>query len=198
MSRNKRLALLSIMIALELLFAMVPFLGYIPLGFINATTLHIPVILTAIILGGKEAMLVGLVFGMTSLLKNTLQPNLTSFLFTPAYTGGNFWSLVICFVPRILMGLVAAYLFNKLLDKVGENISLAVSAFLGAFVNTLLVMGLAYFCFGSLYGEAIGIEQSAVAAAILGVIFTNGVVEALVAAVIAVVVGKVARRLLHL
>ena len=36
--------------ALIILMASVPFLGFIPLGFMRATTLHIPVILGAVLL----------------------------------------------------------------------------------------------------------------------------------------------------
>lgn len=76
-------------------------LGYIPLGVIKATTIHIPVILGSILLGWKSGAVLGGLFGLTSFMVNTITPNLTSFVFTPFYSlgdaHGNFWSLVICF-----------------------------------------------------------------------------------------------------
>ena len=48
--------------------AFTPF-GYIPLGFMNATIIHVPVIIGAIILGPKYGGFLGLVFGITSLWK---------------------------------------------------------------------------------------------------------------------------------
>ena len=37
--------------AIIVVMASVPFLGYIPLGFMNATIIHVPVIIGAILLG---------------------------------------------------------------------------------------------------------------------------------------------------
>jgi len=197
MSKNKRLALLSMMIALEILFAIVPFLGYIPLGIINATTLHIPVILTAIILGPKEGMLLGFIFGLTSLIKNTMSPNVTSFLFTPFYGVGNFYSLLICFLPRILIGAITGYLYKFLKDKINDNLATGISAFFGAFTNTCLVMSFAYIFFKDAYANATGISLTAVKAAILAIVFNNGIAEAIVAVIFALVIGKIAKRIIN-
>ena len=47
-------------------------LGYIPLGVITPTTVHIPVIIAGIILGWKKGAFAGFVFGLTSFLKASL------------------------------------------------------------------------------------------------------------------------------
>ena len=43
----RRLILLALFAAIIIVMANIPFLGYIPLGFMNATTVHIPVIIGA-------------------------------------------------------------------------------------------------------------------------------------------------------
>lgn len=47
-----------------------------------------------------------------------------AFLFTSFYSlgeiSGNFWSLIICFVPRILIGLLTYFLINAIY-KVSKN-----------------------------------------------------------------------------
>ena len=73
-----QLALLS---AIMVVLAVTP-LGMINLGFINATTLHIPVIVGAILLGPKAGAFLGGVFGLISLITNTIRPNLSSFAFS--------------------------------------------------------------------------------------------------------------------
>ena len=86
MNRSKKttnMVLAGVMTALIIAMSSVPFLGYIPLGVINATIIHIPVIIGAILLGPKYGAFLGLVFGMTSMVKNTFSPNLTSFVFSP-------------------------------------------------------------------------------------------------------------------
>ena len=51
--KTGNLVYISIFTALIIVMGTVPFLGYIPLGVIRATTVHIPVILGSILLGPK-------------------------------------------------------------------------------------------------------------------------------------------------
>ena len=51
--KTKNLSFMSLFIAIEILMVMVPFLGFIPIGPLRATTLHIPVIIAGIVLGKK-------------------------------------------------------------------------------------------------------------------------------------------------
>ncbi len=186
-----QLALLS---ALIIVLASTP-LGYINLGFISATTIHIPVILGAILLGPKAGAFLGFIFGLTSMVKATIQPNLTSFAFSPFYsvgeTSGNFWSLVVCFVPRILIGIVAAYVFIWVskLDKT-KVAACALAGFLGSMTNTILVMGFIYIFFGPAYAHAQGLETDALFGAIMTVVGGVGVPEAIAAAVLSALIGR--------
>ena len=141
----------------------------------------------------------GFVFGCTSLVNNTINPSLLSFAFSPFYSvgdvGGNFFSLVICFVPRILVGVVPYFVYigiKKLLKnkKGGDFAALPVAGILGAVTNTLLVMHLIYFGFSEQFAAAKEIAISAVYNAIVAIIFANGVPEAIVAAVLVTAVGK--------
>ena len=88
-SQVKGLVQAALFAALIILMAMVPFLGYIPLGFTRATIIHIPVILGALVLGPKKGAFLGLIFGLTSLINNTMNPTVTSFVFTILFTGRN-------------------------------------------------------------------------------------------------------------
>ncbi|MBQ5712284.1 MAG: ECF transporter S component, partial [Oscillospiraceae bacterium] len=58
-------------------------IGFIPLPVIKATTMHIPVILGAILLGPKAGAVLGAVFGLCSVWANTITPGLLSFAFSP-------------------------------------------------------------------------------------------------------------------
>jgi uncharacterized membrane protein len=80
--KTLRLVQLALFSAIIVIMAFVPYLGYIPLGFMNATIIHVPVILGALFLGPKLGAILGFVFGLTSLINNTLNPNLTSFVFS--------------------------------------------------------------------------------------------------------------------
>ena len=85
LSKTRDLVLAAVIAAIIVIMAFVPFLGYIPLGFMNATTVHIPVIIGAIILGPKYGAFLGLTFGLTSLWKNAKSHVLC--VFTLCYHG---------------------------------------------------------------------------------------------------------------
>lgn len=196
---TKKLVLTSLFIAIIIVLAFTPGLGYIPVGPVKATIIHIPVIIGAIFLGPKRGAFLGFVFGLTSLIQNTINPTPISFVFSPFYSlgdvHGNFKSLIICFIPRILVGVVAYYayiLIRRLLKKVIGNriIALAIAGVMGSLTNTLLVMNGIYFLYGTTYAEVRAIELNVLYGAILTVITTNGVVEAILAGVLVTAIGK--------
>lgn len=85
--RNKKLVLTltqtSLLAAIIVIMSFTP-LGYIPLVVVKATILQVPVIIGSILLGPKIGAVLGGVFGLTSVLQNTIAPtSALSFLFTP-------------------------------------------------------------------------------------------------------------------
>lgn len=193
---NKRtlsMVMTGLFMAIIAVMTFIPNVGYINLIVIKATLLHVPVIVGSIVLGPKKGAILGATFGITSLIKNTMEPSLLSFAFSPFYQvgeiGGNAWSVVIALVPRILVGVVPYFIFigiEKLLKnvKIRRTISISVACAVGAFTNTLLVMNLIYFCFKEEFAAAKSIALDAVYSAILGIIAANGIPEAIVAVVI--------------
>ena len=72
------MALLAMMVAVELVLVATG-IGLIPLPVIKATTLHIPVILGAVLLGPLAGGILGAVFGLSSMWINTTAPGLLAF-----------------------------------------------------------------------------------------------------------------------
>ena len=189
----------ALMAAIIVILANTP-LGMIQLPIIKATTVHIPVIIGAILLGPLAGGILGAVFGVCSLISNTTAPTLLSFAFSPfmSTTGvvgacKAIWVSVGC---RILIGVAAGWLwilFKKLKmnQKLSQVIALAVTGFLGSMVNTIAVMGSIYFLFARQYAEVKNVAVNAVWGLILGTITTAGIPEAIAAAVIVAVVAKV-------
>lgn len=203
---SRGLVQLALFSAIIIAMAMVPFLGYIPLGFMRATIIHIPVILGSVLLGPRKGAVLGGVFGLTSLVNNTVAPNVTSFVFTPFYSlgdvHGNWASLLICLVPRILVGVLPYFVFIGLKRLLGSTpgkltVSLGVAGFVGSMTNTLLVMNLIYLLFGQQYAQASGKVFSGFYQVILSVILVQGVPEALVATVLVLAAGKVLLQVLR-
>lgn len=201
-AKTQNMVKLALFAGIIVVLSMTP-LGYIPLGVIKATTVHIPVILGSILLGWKAGAVLGGIFGLTSLVVNTITPSLTSFVFTPFYSldgsGGSLWSLVVCFVPRILVGILPYFIYRGIQKLHGSDIvSLGIAGFLGSMTNTLLVMNLIYLLFGERWGAAKQISSDLIYKTILGVIAANGIPEAIVAAVITAAVGKVLIKVLRM
>jgi uncharacterized membrane protein len=256
--KTYELVLTALFTAIIVIMAFTP-LGYIPLVVINATIIHIPVILGALFLGPKKGAFLGFVFGFTSFINNTFRAATASaFVFSPvlAYNvvgvSGIFKSLYICFVPRILVGVIPYFVFiliRKIVKgerqigriivdvlasvilfisvrafllrmfpealnavvctiigivagaalmaaltisgrgKNAANIAFGYAGLAGAFTNTLFVMSGIFFLYKDAYAEAVGVAGEAVLDVIMGVVTFNGIVEAVVAAIIVAGVG---------
>ena len=195
MNNKKTLSMVmtGLFMAIIAVMTFIPNVGYINLIVIKATLLHVPVIVGSIVLGPKKGAVLGATFGITSLIKNTLEPSLLSFAFSPFYQvgdiGGNGWSVVIALVPRILVGVIPYFVFTgieKLLKNIRmrRTIALPLACASGALINTLLVMHLIFFCFREEFAAAQSVAVDVVYSMILGIIAANGIPETIVAVVI--------------
>ncbi|MEG7530203.1 MAG: ECF transporter S component [Hungatella sp.] len=204
LSKTQKLVMNAAFTAIIIIMAFVPFLGYIPFGFMNATIIHIPVIIGAILLGPKSGAWLGFVFGCTSLWKNSTAPNPTSFVFSPLIPIPGMesrgmlsllGSLIISLLPRILIGIIAYYGYHWVMkalkkEKRKQSIAMMVAGVAGSLTNTFLVMNLIYLFFGSSYAEASGKVLKGFYSVILGVIFINGIPEAMIAGILTFMVTK--------
>lgn len=256
--KTYELVLTALFTAIIVIMAFTP-LGYIPLVVINATVIHIPVILGALFLGPKKGAFLGFVFGFTSFINNTFKAvTASAFVFSPVLAAnmigvsGIFKSLYICFVPRILVGIIPYFVYilirnllkseqkvwrvvinavvslilfisiraflSNLIEsdnavmigtiaglaagivlfvlltvvikkKAATSIAFAYAGMTGAFTNTLFVMSGIYILYKDAYAQALGIAGDAVIDVIMGVVSFNGIVEAVVAAILVAGVG---------
>ena len=192
---TRYLTSVALMAAIVILLANTP-LGMIQLTIIKATTVHIPVILGAILLGPTAGAILGAVFGVCSLISNTMAPTLLSFAFSPfmSTTGiaGAVKSLWISIGCRIMIGVVAGWLWILLKKwKVPATVALPVTGFAGSMVNTLLVMGSINVLLAGEYAQARSVAVDAVWGLIMVTITGSGIPEAIAAAILVAVVGKI-------
>lgn len=180
--KNRRLSIRQMtmigMLSAISIFLGITGLGFIPLPTMRATIMHVPVIIGAIIEGSVVGALVGLVFGLFSMYQNFTAPGPTSFIF---------WNPIIAIIPRVLVGIVAYYVYRALYSKIKkESISIAIASLLASFTNTAGVLSLAYLFYLEKYSAALGINPDTAAVAIAGIGITNGIPEAIVSSVICV------------
>lgn len=185
----------ALMAAIIILLANTP-LGMIQLPIVKATTVHIPVIIGAILLGPKAGAILGGVFGVCSLISNTYAPTLLSFAFSPfmsttglAGAAKAIWISVGC---RIMIGLVAGWLW-KGLKKINcpKIVGYGLCGFVGSMTNTVMVMGSIYVLLAKQYAEAREVAGSAVFGLIMGTVTASGIPEAICATILVALITKV-------
>ena len=175
-------------------------IGFIPLPVIKATTMHIPVILGAVLLGPAAGAVLGGVFGLCSIWANTTSPGLLAFAFSPFMTTeglpGVLKSLWIALGCRILLGVIAGWLWKGMKRVVKQDyLALPVTAAIATICHTILVMGSIYLLLAQQYAQAKNVAITAVFGMVMGTVTASGIPEAIIAAVLVTVIGKA---LLHL
>lgn len=187
---------LAMMVAVELLLGITG-IGLIPLPVIKATTMHIPVILGAVLLGPLAGGVLGGVFGLYSMWANTTASSLLSFAFSPVISmsmsglPGALKAVWIAFGCRILIGVVSGWLWIALKRlKVNDLIALPVVGAAGSMTNTATVMGSIYFLLRPEYAQAKNVGVEAVLDLVMVTVTTAGVMEAIAALVLVTAIGK--------
>lgn len=188
------MTLLAMMCGILLVMGMTG-IGFIPLPVIKATTMHIPVILGAILLGPTAGAVLGGVFGLCSIWANTTTPGLLSFAFSPFMTTeglpGVLKSLWIALGCRILLGLIAGWLWKGLKKlKLNDLLALPIVAVIATLCHTILVMGSIYLLLAQQYAAAKNVAMNAVFGLVMGTVTASGIPEAIAAGVLVTMIGK--------
>lgn len=179
-SNPYRIAILGILTAIILIQNFVPFLGNIPIPPLNPTIIHITVIVATLTLGTKDGMIIGGIWGITRIVR----------AYTVPATPLDWWlwtNPMIALLPRILIGLFTgwSYQLMKKIVPAKEKLSMSVSAVIGSFTNTVLVLFFIYIFYGDRYAEAVNVDLSNLAGVLLVIVGTSGVAEAIIAAIVA-------------
>ena len=170
-------------------------IGFVPLPLIKATTMHIPVILGAILLGPRAGGILGALFGLCSIWANTTAPGLMAFAFSPFMSNdgliGALKSLWIALGCRILLGVAAGWLWVGLKKlKTPDVAALPVTAVIATMFHTASVMGSIYVLLADQYAAAKNVALSAVFGLVITTITASGIPEAIVAAVMVTLIGR--------
>ena len=109
----------AMFLALFFVFSYIPYIGYITLGPISFTTMHILVLVGALLFGKKKGALFGLFMGVLSLLVSLQYPGTINYLFLNPF---------VSILPRVLFGFISGLVFDILRKKSTFAGFLAVSA----------------------------------------------------------------------
>lgn len=191
---TKYMVTLALLCGIVLMMGMTG-IGFIPLPVIKATTMHIPVILGAVLLGPGAGAVLGAVFGLCSIWSNTVTPGLLSFAFSPFMSNeglvGVCKSIWIAFGCRVFFGYAAGWLWIFIKKVIKQDyLALPISASIATVFHTLLVMGSIYILLAQQYASAKNVGITSVFGLIMGTITASGIPEAIVAAILVTVIGK--------
>lgn len=171
-------------------------LNFTPLGFmlvpglqVQITLMHIPVIIGAILEGPVVGAFIGMVFGLFSLYQATVTPLPIAFAFI---------NPLVSVLPRVLIGLVAYYVYaslNKIFNERRRPISVGVSAVLATATNTIGVLGMIYIFYAQRYIDALGLTGKVSTGYVFALALPNAPVEAAAAVLLCVPVVIVIKKL---
>lgn len=192
--RIQKMALAAILTALIAVMSFTP-LGYLKIGTVEITFIMIPVAIGAIILGPWWGMFLGGVFGVTSFIQCFGYS-----VFGTALMGINpFYTFLMCFVPRILVGLLTGFIYKGLskIDK-KKYVSVLVSSVSAAVINTLFftLLFVLFFNSADISSSPLGLDFSSMS--IMDLVFliitTNSIIEIAACGVIGGAISKVVTR----
>lgn len=179
-SQNKtnQLVKLSVFVALIIIQSWVPMLGNIPTPVLSITYIHVTVILATLWLGWKEGVLVGTAWGLNSWIRALTAP-------VSPINAQVLSDVMVSVLPRMLMPLILAGLI-VVFKSWSKNPRLvgALAGFSGSFLNTFLVLGAIVLFKQEVYMTIKGVDQTGLWQLLGGIIATNGILEAFVAAIL--------------
>lgn len=178
------LVILGMLSAIIIIQTTIPFLGYIPIGPLSLTIIQVTVIIAAIVLGTKEGAIVGGIWGLITFIRAFIAP--TSPIAPIVFTNP-----LISILPRILIGVVAAFVFHRMLrGKFNETVRMSIAGVMGSLTNTILVLGLIYLFYREPYANFMQMDLEQLLPALLTIVATNGITEAILSGILAPIISK--------
>jgi uncharacterized membrane protein len=163
MLNTRRIVIAGVLAAVAILLG-VTGIGFIPVPNLSgsATIMHVPAIIGGVLEGPIVGLIIGGIFGIYSWLQDTT---------------GLFKNPIVSVVPRLLIGVVAYYVYIAL-RKANEFVALAAAGIAGTLTNSILVVG-ALVVFGLIPAAAVpGVIPQAIAELVIAAILTVAVVAA--------------------
>ncbi len=172
--RDKRvieITTIGVFTGLIFVMALVPWLGYIQIGVVSMTILHIPVLIGGVFGGKRVSIALGLAFGVSSMMIAFIRPVVPAdFIFQ---------NPLVSVLPRILFGyfLYLSYVFfNKNLTN--KYLAISLSFVISTLVHSILVL-IPFYIFFFDSRTFVGVFDF-----IFLILASNGILEAILAGIV--------------
>lgn len=182
--------MLALFIAIVIIQTVVPFLGYIPVGPFSIVTIQATTVIASVTIGTKEGTIVGLVWGLTDWIRAFAWPTSPLAVYVLV-------NPLVSVVPRVLVGLIAGWLFYWLARRGTKTWHLALTGVVGALVNTIFVLGFMALLYQFHMLPLAKLNIAKLMPWLLGVMATNGIPEAIMSGILVPIIGQPLRHLME-
>ena len=135
--KTKDLVFTALFMGIVFMLGLWPNIGFIAIGPVSVTLIHVPVIIGAIFLGSTSGLLIGLAFGLGSFI-NSMSSGV---IFAPVFANP-----LVSILPRIIFGFGTYYIYKMVSVFVkNKTVNYSISAALATIFHALLVVPLLFY-----------------------------------------------------
>lgn len=184
MLNNKNLIKTSMIIGIMIIMSITP-IGYFKYFTIDISFMMIPVIISAIIINEKSGALTGFIFGLTSFFRCF---GISAFS-TTLFNINPFFTVILCFFPRILSGFFAGLIY-KTIKNISLNFKILISSIISSLSNTIFYTLTLLILFGSTEYIKTLINNKNIFLFIISFVGINGIIEVVINSILCTIICK--------
>ena len=194
LNKVRKITLTALLVAIIFLLTFTP-LGYLVIGPIAATTIQMPVIIGAVLMGPVTGLVLGGFFGLSAIVKVLTMPGADPFA-TLALSYSPLHYIVVCMGSRLVMGFLTGVL-GEMLSKIPvlqkrrwSPIRYGITGAVGALMNTVFYLGMLWLLCAQVISTYYNVDISGVGALVMGTAVAAGIPEAIVSCLVVAAVCK--------
>ena len=194
LNKVRKITLTALLVAIIFLLTFTP-LGYLVIGPIAATTIQMPVIIGAVLMGPVTGLVLGGFFGLSAIVKVLTMPGADPFA-TLALSYSPLHYIVVCMGSRLVMGFLTGVL-GEMLSKIPvlqkrrwSPIRYGITGAAGSLMNTVFYLGMLWLLCAEVISTYYNVDISGVGALVMGTAVAAGIPEAIVSCLVVAAVCK--------
>ena len=194
LNKVRKITLTALLVAIIFLLTFTP-LGYLVIGPIAATTIQMPVIIGAVLMGPVTGLVLGGFFGLSAIVKVLTMPGADPFA-TLALSYSPLHYIVVCMGSRLVMGFLTGVL-GEMLSKIPvlqkrrwSPIRYGITGRGGSLMNTVFYLGMLWLLCAQVISTYYNVDISGVGALVMGTAVAAGIPEAIVSCLVVAAVCK--------
>ena len=187
LNKVRKITLTALLVAIIFLLTFTP-LGYLVIGPIAATTIQMPVIIGAVLMGPVTGLVLGGFFGLSAIVKVLTMPGADPFA-TLALSYSPLHYIVVCMGSRLVLGEMLSKI-PVLQKRRWSPIRYGITGAVGSLMNTVFYLGMLWLLCAQVISTYYNVDISGVGALVMGTAVAAGIPEAIVSCLVVAAVCK--------